>query len=117
MSYETSIGENQLIYQITLTGTPTLVKDLLSASDLNELRNWEVTKWPNKQVKNLEVLDGFIQPSATMLVKHKTTGVPESFSAGAFAYFPYLDWHNKIYVSGSGTAIVKFVIGFTRRPI
>ena len=47
MAYETNIGENQLLYQITLTGTPTLVKDLLHPNDLDELINWGINTFIN----------------------------------------------------------------------
>ncbi len=119
MAYESIIGETQLLYQINYTGTPTLVEKLLSPSDISELVNWAINyRSENKKLTDVVVLDGFIQGDSPFIIRHKIGGVGEIFAADEKAYFPYVDWHKKVYISGSGSgsALVKFVIGFTKRP-
>jgi hypothetical protein len=117
MAYETIIGDNQLLYEITLPGSPALVVNLLSSSDLNELKTWDIEyRSQNRRLSDVVVLDGFIFSENVFGIRHKLGGAVELFAAESKAYFPYTDWHKKVYVSGSGTALVKFVIGFTKRP-
>lgn len=117
MAYETIVGESQLLYEITVPGSATLVEDLLSPADLNELKTWAINhRSQNRTLTDVVVLDGFVQCTGNFMIRHKPTGVGEQFAADEKAYFPYVDWHKKVYLSGSGTALVKFVIGFTKRP-
>jgi len=109
MAHETVIGKNQYIYSITLPGSFALVSSLLSPAALAELGTYDI-------------LDGYIVcEGGDFEVAHDptlTVGTVEPFTASGYAFFPFLDWHHKVYIrttGGSPTARVKIMTGFIRR--
>lgn len=109
MAHETVVGKNQYIYSITLPGSFALVSSLMSGAAHNEISTYDV-------------LDGYIVcEGGDFEITHDptlTVGTTEPFTANGYAFFPFLDWHRKVYIrttGGSPTARLKIMTGFIRR--
>jgi len=109
MAHETVVGKNQYIYSITLPGAFTPVISLMSPAALAEIGNYDV-------------LDGYIvNEGGSFDIAHDptlTVGSVEPFTANGYAFFPFLEWHRKVYIRSTGgttTARLKLMTGFIRR--
>jgi hypothetical protein len=109
MAHETVVGKNQYIYSITLPGTFTPVISLMSPAALAEIGSYDV-------------LDGYIVcESGDFHIAHDptlTVGTIEPFTANGYAFFPFHEWHRKVYIrtsGGSTTARLKLMTGFITR--
>ena len=104
--YEKTIGSYNLIYQITLTGTPTLVRDLLTPSDLDELNTYLIVN--GKEDKH--VVDGYIKCGATFYISHKNGGAEEDVAAGERYPLPVYKWLDYVYIRGAAPATVRILL-------
>lgn len=114
--YEKTVAAIQRIYSVNLTGTPTRVIDLLSTQDREEykeiLNGNGIYPW-NNIIKGREnykriVVDGYIIcPSSAMLVSTSSTGAQETVPENLQYTSPVIFWLEELYVSGSGSAIVR----------
>ena len=109
MAHESVVGNNQYIYNITLPASFASVGSLLSANQLAELGSFDI-------------LDGYIVSDAgDFHIAHDpnlTYGTYEAFTASGYAFFPFLDWTNRVFIRTSGgvpIARVKIMTGFIER--
>jgi len=106
MSFDTSIGKDQRIYEIPLTTNRTTIWELMDATQKAEIQLYDI-------------LDGYVYvEGAAFWISHKQGGAEEPFSPTRYAYFPFWDWHKKILIRAAGpvTARVKMIVGFIQRP-
>ena len=109
MAHETVIGNSQFIYSISIPDSFVLVSTLLNGAQLAELGSHDV-------------LDGYIMSETGGFdISHDpnlVNGAVEPFVANGYAFFPFLNWHRKVYIRSAGgvvTARLKFITGFIRR--
>jgi hypothetical protein len=102
MSYETSVGKDQRIYNITLSTDLVHIWDLMDETQKSEINNFDI-------------LDGYVYAEGVAFwIAHKIGGAEEPFSPTRYAYFPFVDWHKKIYIRAAGPMVarVKMIVGF-----
>lgn len=110
MAHESVIGNNQLIFTISITNSFRLVSECMSQAQLDSINHHDV-------------LDGYIVPAGAIEIAHEfplVNGTFEPFASGAYAFFPFLNWHKNVYirsVSGTISARQKLMTGFIRRNI
>jgi hypothetical protein len=109
MAHETVVGKNQYVYSIILPASFALVASIMSPDALAEIGTYDV-------------LDGYIvSEGGDFEIAHDPTlviGTTEPFTANGYAFFPFLDWHRKVYIrttGGSPVARLKLMTGFIRR--
>jgi len=109
MAHETVVGKNQYIYNIVLPGSFASVASLMSPA-------------AHAEIGTYDVLDGYIVcESGDFEIAHDptlTVGAVEPFTASGYAFFPFLDWHHKVFIrttGGSNVARLKIITGFIRR--
>lgn len=102
MALEYSVGFNQLIFLVNLpASTQILVSQLLSPQQHSELQDHRV-------------LDGYIYGTSDFYIAHKIDGDEEPFSSHSYAYFPFVDWHKKVYIRSPTAQVLrlKFILDF-----
>jgi hypothetical protein len=115
--YEKTVAGLQRIYEVTLTGTPTRIFDLLNTTDKEEYisiigekfqsNNWNQAIDSRKYYRRT-VVDGYIIcPSSVMNVSTSLSGAQEPVPANVQYTNPVMFWTENLWVSGSGTAFVR----------
>ena len=114
--YERTIACDHRIYEVTLTGTPTKVIDLLSDGDRANYNSFvnnakangdDHGDLQNKAYKRI-VVDGYITATASaLLVSTSASGAQEEVAQDVQFTSPVAFWLDKTWVQGSGSAIVR----------
>lgn len=102
MALEYTIGYNQLIFLVTVpASTQVLINDLLTPDQKDEIGNHSI-------------LDGYIYGFSEFYIAHKINGDEEPFEANSYAFFPFFNWHKKVYIRSpsSQTIRLKFILDF-----
>ena len=114
--YERTIASDHRLYQITLPGTATKLKDLLSVDDLQDYNSFINTEKSSEvvhatlQSKGYKriVVDGYVVCyTSTIYVSTSDGGAEEPISAGIPFTCPVAFWLDKTYIRGSGTAFIR----------
>lgn len=106
--FDKTIGSYNLIFSITPTGTPTLVKSLLSGPDLAELNAYLYD--PVDNIVSKIVVDGYLTGTATFYVSHKNGGAEETIAVGERYPLPVYSWPDYVYIRGSGTIKARMLL-------
>ncbi|MCS7317841.1 MAG: hypothetical protein NZZ41_06015 [Candidatus Dojkabacteria bacterium] len=104
MPLEYNVAYNQLIFNIEIPTTRTKVIDLLSNDQKLEF---------NKKI----ILDGYIYSPQQFFISHKINGDEEPFEENSYAFFPIVNWPEKVWIRASSNTIgrIKLLIDFTSK--
>ena len=102
--YERTIAGEHRIYEVTLSGTSTKIKDLLSPTDLADYDYLVEEFHPRKHI----VVDGYILCNTSqMFISTSESGVEETVDIGIQFTCPVGFWLDKTWVRGSGNALIR----------
>jgi hypothetical protein len=114
--YEKTVAGLHRIYEVTLTGTPQTVVELLSPADLADYKSileedqphgWETGINSRRSYRRV-VVDGYVVcPNAAMAVSTSQSGDQEPVPEGVQFTSPVMFWTENTWFAGGGAAYVR----------